>query len=111
VDETLHLHLRPLAAVFIGTMGGWVVQTVASRLRYDAEWPDFPRGYRAALDATGAIAALFVGLLVLDADGGVTLPRLWAWQIAAAWSGATVLDAGARFIEWLVRKFTGRNGK
>ena len=93
-----------MIALLVGTAAGYLVQRVATALRYNGLWPQTPGWKKEALSATGSIAAFVAGAYILanttDFTPETLLARLWLWQTIAAWGGATVLDLA---LEWLKR--------
>lgn len=104
----------PLIALLFGTLVGWFVQSVASRLRYNGSWKNLDRSKKRAMSASGSIAALVVGLWILDhpREGAVTpyIYRLWFWQMLAAWLGAVFLDLAGRAFRTMLKSMSGDGG-
>lgn len=94
--------IAPLAALAFGVAVGWIVQSVAARLRYNGEWERIPRSRKRAMSAVGAIAAFVAGLWILDhpPPHGSTpfVYRLWLYQTVAAWAGSVLLDTLGRIL-------------
>jgi hypothetical protein len=104
-----------LAALLFGTVFGGFVQWVALASRYNGEWERLPRRKRFALVATGNIASLVAGLLILNSSEVPTAnpPNMkpyylmWLAQIGAAWAGGQVLDALQTDMPGLLRRILG----
>lgn len=103
-DESLAapvFEIAPLVALAFGVAVGWIVQSVAARLRYNGEWDRISRSRKRAMSAVGAIAAFVAGLWILDhplEEGTPFVYRLWLYQTVAAWAGSVLLDALGRIL-------------
>lgn len=114
MPESEAIMFEPIFALLFGVLVGWFVQSVASRLRYNGKWSALDRSKKRAMSASGSIAALVVGLWILDhpRDDAVTpyVYRLWFWQMMAAWLGAVFLDLAGRAFRTMLRSIGGDGG-
>lgn len=101
-----------IGILFIGVIGGFVIQRVAVMARVGDDWEEFPPEQKWALSAVGSIAAFAAGAYMLSVAPSFqpdkVLWKLWLVQAFAAWLGPAVLDVGAQIMIGILRSRGGK---